>query len=73
MRKNLGVQVLAIIELEGKRHNVSYHNVTEIHFNYDYSGRVAFESDIHGTGITWDIFRVKEFTTVLETMKAKSF
>ena len=65
-----------------------YRNVTEIHYNYadgkkfgedrkeaDFCGdhRVAFESEIHGTGITQVIGYIEEFETKLETEKAKSF
>ena len=70
---NLGVHVKATIFLGMKQHSVEYRNVTEIHYNYDRSDRVAFESDIHNTGISWDIFRVKEFTFTLETEKAEHF
>ena len=48
------------------------HNVTEIHWNYR-EGRVAFESDIHGTGITYDTQDVIEFEAVLETDVARRF
>lgn len=35
-----------------------FHNVTEVHSRYDgvfHQERIAFESDIHGTGSTYDI------------------
>ena len=44
--------------------NVELHNVTEIHYCYpDILGkqRIAFESDIHTTGITYDVTDVLEF------------
>ncbi len=40
-----------------------YTNITEIHFNYDGLGRIAFESDIDVTGNTFDIADIKEFET----------
>ena len=74
---NYGVHVFATIVMNGKAHKVEYRNVTEIHYNFTegehVSKRVAFESDIHGTGITWDITAVQEFTFTLETVKADSF
>jgi len=36
-------------------------NITEIHFNYDNSGRIAFESDSYGTGYTYAIAEIAEF------------
>lgn len=54
-------------------------NVTEIHYNYNsdivpvMSGRIAFESDIHGTGMVYSMGHVKEFKAVPETEKAESF
>lgn len=53
-------------------------NVTEIHYNHGRrSGfadvNVAFESNIHGTGLTCDIEHLLEFETTLETEKAKAF
>lgn len=54
------------------------HNVTEIHFNYDngghkYTNRVAFESNIHGTGNTYDISDILEFESILATELHKEF
>ena len=58
----------------------TYRNVTEIHWNYPRgidseqdSGRVAFESDIHGTGITWAIDWIKELNVFPETEIAEAF
>lgn len=53
-------------------------NVTEIHYNYNRSStggrpKIAFESDIHGTGITRYIDNVLEFETFPETEKAEAF
>ncbi len=36
-------------------------DVTEIHFNYDGRGRIAFEQDSLGTGRTFDLKEIKEF------------
>jgi len=49
-------------------------NVTEIHYRYPSSHeRVAFESDIHGTGTTYDIEDVAEFEMFPEAEVADSF
>jgi hypothetical protein len=54
-------------------------NVTEIHYNYNadtvpvLSGRIAFESDIHGTGIVYAMKDVREFQVTPETKKAEAF
>lgn len=48
------------------------HNVTEIHWNYR-PGRVAFESDVHGTGITYDTQDIAEFEATLESDVAREF
>lgn len=53
-------------------------NVTEIHYNHGRrSGisivNVAFESDIHLTGMTCDVQHLVEFETELETEKASGF
>ena len=50
---------------EGVRDTV-LHNITEIHYQYPKSyaaapDRVAFESDIDGTGSTYDLADIKEF------------
>ena len=53
-----------------------YRNVTEVHWNYrpDLSfQRVAFESDVHGTGVTWQCNRIAEFEVVPETEIAETF
>ena len=45
------------------------HNVTEIHYGYSSSfkqKRIAFESDIHGTGCTYNVCDIDEFETELE-------
>jgi len=52
-------------------------NVTEIHwaYNREYSNEhfVAFESDVHGTGITYPIRYVAELETSIEGCKAEAF
>jgi hypothetical protein len=40
-------------------------NVTEIHFNYNKRNSVAFESDIHSTGMTILFIDLIEFETEL--------
>jgi hypothetical protein len=66
--------------IDGKWHDV-LRNVTEIHWNFEsplnidkeIGKRVAFESDIHGTGILRCITDIEEFETELETKKQKGF
>ena len=46
--------------------DIVLHNITEIHYRYPKSyaarpERVAFESDIDGTGYTYDLADIKEF------------
>ena len=50
-------------------------NVTEVHFNYPHSVEksIAFESDIHQTGMTFTVKDVEEFFSELETIKAPNF
>ena len=54
-----------------------YRNVTEVHWNYPRvatsSRHVAIESDVHGTGITWDIDWVDELKVVPEIEIAEAF
>ena len=41
-------------------------NITEIHYRYpSYEKRIAFESDIDGTGYTYKISHIKEFEAVV--------
>ena len=50
-------------------------NITEIHFNYNQKHpqcytpgiKIAFESDIHHTGVTYNFEYIQEFETELET------
>jgi len=53
-------------------------NVTEIHYNFkpidEFSGkRIAFESDIHQTGLVRKVEQIDEFETSLEFRKEKEF
>lgn len=59
-------------------------NVTEIHYDYNHNLReqglktfqdvsIAFESDIHQTGMTYYIKDIAEFKTELETEKSEDF
>ena len=51
------------------------HNVTEVHYNYlslD-KDRVAFESDIQGTGCTYHIADIAEFEVAPATKKHNAF
>jgi len=60
-----------------------YRNVTEVHWNFKrpwasteagrVSNRVAIESDIHGTGTTWDTDWVDEIEILPETEIATAF
>jgi len=38
-----------------------FENVTEVHYNYNNSGRIAIE--LEDTGYTYDIDEIKEFET----------
>lgn len=53
-----------------------YHNVTEIHYLYPTlleDKKVAFESDIHGNGITHNVDYIKEFEAIVAIKKEKLF
>lgn len=53
------------------------HNITEIHYHYrSLSGkndRIAFESDIHGTGVSIKSDYIEEFEVVPATKIADNF
>ena len=54
-----------------------YHNCTEVHHLYPTFGntghkRIAFESDIHGTGFTYDIDDLEEVIIELSYEKTES-
>lgn len=82
---NLGMRVRAVLVVQGVEEEETLRNVTEIHYNYDgifpklfRKKQVAFESDIHHTGITYDLEEnptlwIKEFEARLETEKAGAF
>lgn len=61
-------------------HDQVLNNVTEIHYNYErvpgsghYTNRIAFESDIHGTGVTYDREEIYEFEVTPAKEIASSF
>ena len=79
---NYGMQVTITYNENSHIGNIieTLNNVTEIHYNYvsAITGtvnpiRVAFESDIHGTGGTKLTDYIKEFEATLETKKQKDF
>lgn len=39
----------------------------------NFESRIAFESDVHGTGVGYQISDIAEFETFPETTKARSF
>jgi hypothetical protein len=54
----------------------TFHNVTEVHFGYESKmpdKRIAIESNIHTTGITFPVKDVHEFYTQAEDKKHPSF
>ena len=81
MTEPMGMKViLRFSEIAGrfKLEEQVYRNVTEVHWNYprvapSFSRHVAIESDVHGTGITWDIDCVAELEVVPETELAEAF
>lgn len=68
---NLGMSVKIAFSTTSKFvRKATLHNITEIHYNYRRTrkaGRVAFESDIHQTGITYDLVDIAEFEAKLES------
>jgi len=60
---------------DSKNPNEILRNVTEIHYLYPSADgkKIAFESDIHGTGVTHYIEDIAEFETTLETKKEDAF
>ena len=80
MNKNKGMKVRLWHNLEGAIVLENLRNVTEVHYNYRRRNKfgpgevmIAFESDIHKTGITYRLASIVEFEAVLETGKAESF
>ena len=68
------VRVQFTVELiaKGASASATYRNVTEIHYQYR-AGMIAFESDVHGTGITWSLSNVREFEALAENEEAEAF
>lgn len=52
--------------------SVIYRNITEIHYGFD-ADVVAYESDIHNTGIVRHISKIFEFEAKQERKLAKDF
>ena len=69
---NLGCKVVVTFKNQEVAH---LHNVTEIHYNYlsPLGHKIAFESDIHGTGINYYIRNISEFQTSSETEEQEKF
>jgi hypothetical protein len=72
---NFGMKVRLVHKLCGYPYEETLHNVTEVHYRYPslLGDKVAFESDIHGTGITYYIADVCEFEVRPETEIADEF
>jgi hypothetical protein len=76
-----GMRVKAKLVAYGVDREDVYRNVTEVHYNYpslEGHARVAFESDIHGTGLTQSledngVLYLKEFEVRPETEVAEHF
>ena len=72
----LGMKVKVQFTVEmiarGVNPSATYRNVTEIHYQYR-EGMVAFESDIHVTGITWQLAAIREFEVTVEKEEAEAF
>jgi hypothetical protein len=72
---NLGMDVrirFALKGLYGQTETV-LHNVTEIHYCYPsvlHEFRIAFESDVHGTGYTYKLSDIAEFEAKVATERA---
>jgi hypothetical protein len=81
MAKNFGMRVQITFNklCKFKNKTETLRNVTEIHYNYPSSlnkfiGKsIAFESNIHKTGITYQLADIDEFETELENKKEKEF
>lgn len=52
---------------------VTYNNVTEIHYNYDRQGKIALESNVHLTGCTIYLEEVLEFEALVAEKKEEYF
>ena len=69
---NFGMRVMARHAAFGR---MEFHNVTEVHYKYPSldKNRVAFESNIHGTGATYSTHNILEMEIVPETELAPEF
>jgi hypothetical protein len=80
--KNYGMEVKIKFKSSSAYGNTetTLHNVTEIHYNYRGNSifsplkenRIAFESTIHCTGLTYAIDDIERFSTYTETEKKES-
>ena len=81
---NYGMRVKQQIRFKGEIVHQELRNVTEVHYHYPRVGgdprvRVAFESDIHGSGITYategqgEIIELIEFEVRPDTELAEEF
>jgi len=52
---------------------VVLHNATEIHYGFADLNRIAFESDIHDTGSTYDVIWIKEFEAKISSKTSEEF
>ena len=76
-----GMRITMKLVVHGVVHHQVLRNVTEIHYGFEHgegTRRIAFETDIHGTGLVYDTapnasMYVKEFEVRQETEKAESF
>lgn len=73
--KGKGVKVIIKFKRSSPygRRQSTYRNVTEIHKNYNNSGKIAFESDIHTTGITQEIKHIESIKITKEKLKSNDF
>ena len=52
---------------------ITFNNVTEIHYNFEGSNQVAFESDIHSHGMNVYLNTIKEFEVEPDNKHHKQF
>jgi hypothetical protein len=69
---NFGMKVIIVFK-EGT--GTILRNVTEVHYRYPGldKKRIAFESDAHGTGVTYSVDDIEEFEVFQETEEAEEF
>ena len=78
MSENLGIDVQVKFSQDGAFHGAetTFHNITKIHYGYEsllgVGTRIAFESDVHGTGNTYDISDIAEFESKPATKKSEN-